>query len=108
MARFQYLCIQILQMADKKERLELTELFMAQADRDRRFYGTISRGFDADGVPVVRGKITVNNGFVCASAATQIELGKRLDELVKIVLDEGLHSGVGATSEIADTTCFLN
>jgi hypothetical protein len=42
---------------------------------------------------LVFGKITVNNGFVCASAATQEELGKKLDELVKMVLDYGLLSG---------------
>ena len=66
-------------MADKKDRLEITEMFMAQADRDRRFYGTISRGFDADGTPVVRGKIMVLDGFVCAMASTREELGEKLD-----------------------------
>ncbi len=76
-------------------------MFIAQADSDRRFYGTILRGFDAEGVPVVFGKITVNNGFVCASAATQEELGKKLDELVKMVLDYGLHSQAGVASVIA-------
>jgi hypothetical protein len=39
-------------MADKKDGFELTKLSMAQADRDRRFYGMIQRGPDSDGHPV--------------------------------------------------------
>ncbi len=37
---------------------------MAIADRDRRFYGTISRGFDSDGHPVIPDRINVNNGYL--------------------------------------------
>ncbi len=95
-------------MADKNDRLEITELFMAQADRDRRFYGTISRGFDEDGAPVVYGKIMMQDGFILAQAGTQKELGDRLDELVKMVLDEGLHDDAGETIKIAETPFFLN
>ena len=96
-------------MADKKEdKFKITELFMAQADINRRFFGTIKRGCDADGTPVVRGRIEVQDGFVLAQAGCQDDLGTRLDELVKMVLDLGLHSDPGATSEIADTACFLN
>ncbi len=58
-------------MADYKDRLEITELFMAQADRDRRFYGTISRGQDASGAPQVFGKIKVRDGSLLAQAGTQ-------------------------------------
>jgi len=95
-------------MDNNKGKLEITELFMAQADINRRFYGTIKRGCDADGTPVVRGRIEVQDGFVLAQAGCQDDLGTRLDELVKMVLDLGLHSDAGATSEIADTACFLN
>ena len=58
---------------------------MAQAEIDRLFSGTINRGFDSNGTPVVRGKIMVLDGFVCAMAACQNELGARLDELLKKV-----------------------
>ncbi len=84
-------------MADKKDRLEITELFMAQADKDRRFFGTIQRGFDADGVPAVYGKIMVLDGFVCAMASSQEELGERLDELVLMVLDYDIHNMTNTT-----------
>ncbi len=95
-------------MADKKDRYEITEFFMTQAVRDRRFYGSIKRGFDSDGIPVVYGKITVNNGFVCAMAACQDVLGERLDEIVKMVLGMGMHLDAGATSEVAGTNYYLN
>jgi hypothetical protein len=41
-------------MDDKKDSFEITKRFMAQIDRDRRFYRTIQRGFDVNSVPVVR------------------------------------------------------
>ena len=81
---------------------------MAQTSKSRRFFGTIKRETDSDGTPVIRGEITMQDGFLLAQADTQEKLGKKLDELVLMVLDYALHSGVGATSEIADMTCFLN
>ena len=98
-------------MKNKKDKLEIQELFMAKAGKhgwDRCFHGTIKRETDADGNPIVYGKIKVNDGFVCTQAGHQDVLGSRLDELVLMVLDYGLHSDAGATSEIADSTCFLN
>ena len=70
--------------------------------------GTINREKDENGVPVVRSKRKVLEGFIYAQVACQDVLGSRLDTLVKMVLDMGLHSDAGATSEIADTACFLN
>ena len=78
-------------MTGKKDRFEITKLFMAQADIYRRFFGTILRDFDSDGSPVVRGEIKVLDGFILAQAACKDEFGSRLDELVLMVLDEGLH-----------------
>lgn len=91
-----------------ESKFELSELFMAAADRDRRFLGTIKRGFDFSGHPIVWGRIEVNSGFICAQAANQDVLGERLDEILKMVLDKGLHESGGVTSEIANTTYFLN
>ena len=83
-------------------------MFIAQADSDRRFYGTILRGFDAEGVPVVFGKIMILDGFVCAQAGSQDVLGERLDELVKMVLDFGIHLDAEKSSIIAGVSYFLN
>jgi hypothetical protein len=46
-------------MADKKDRSEITMLLMPQADIEIRFYGTIHRGQDSDGTPVIPDWITV-------------------------------------------------
>ena len=95
-------------MADNKDRFEITELFMTQSSKDRRFYSTIQRGSDSDGHPVVFGKIKVLNGFVCAIASNQDVLGSWLDELVLMSLEYGLHEDRGVTSTVGDQMCFLN
>lgn len=97
-------------MSIKKDRLEITELFMAKAGEDfnRCFYGTIKRLSDANGNKYCLGKINVNQGWVCARAGCQEELGKRLDELVLLVLDYGLHEDNGKSLSNAGTTFFLN
>ena len=95
-------------MDNNKGKFEVIEMFMAQACRDRLFFATIKREIDSDGVPVVRGKIKVLDGYVCAQDSCQDDLGTRLDEFVKMVLDMGLHSDPGATQIISGTACFLN
>lgn len=95
-------------MKKKEIKIELTELFMAQADKYRCFYGTIKRDIDTNGNPAVYGKIKVNDGYIYAMAGNQDELGKRLDDLVVMILDKGLHSVAGKTINICDTDFFLN
>lgn len=84
-------------MPNKKDRLEITELFMANpyGDFSRCYYGTIRRGTDTEGNPVVYGKIKVLKGFIYAMASDQWELGDKLDELVFMILEMGLHSNKG-------------
>lgn len=99
-------------MKSKKDmNLEITELFMAKAGKqgwDRCFHGTIKRETDDDGNPVVRGNIKVNDGQIYAQAYDQWKLGDKLDELVLMVLDFGLHSDTGITSVIAGMPYFQN
>ena len=82
---------------NKKDRYEITEIFMAKAGRgnkgfDRCFHGTIKRGHDVNGNPVVYGKIKVNDGYIYATASLQWELGEKLDEMVLLILDYDLHN----------------
>ena len=70
--------------------------------------GTIKRDFDADGNPVVYGKIEVKDGFVCAQAEDQWELGEKLDEMVLMVLDYSLNSHPAMTTIIYETNFNLN
>jgi hypothetical protein len=71
----------------KKDRLEITKPLMAQADTDWRFYGRIYRGSDSVGHPVIPDRIKVNNGFELVQAAYQDILGRKLDEMVRMVVD---------------------
>jgi len=59
-------------------------------------------------LPVVFGKKMVFDGFVCSQAACQDVLGSRLDELVKMVLDEGLHDDCGVNAMVGKQLYFLN
>lgn len=99
-------------MKKKKDpNIEITELFMAKAGKqgwDRCFHGTITRETDRNGNPVVRGKIKVNDGYIYAQAKDQKKLGDKLDEMVLMILDFGLHSDTGITSVIAGTPYILN
>ena len=96
----------------KKElKIEITEIFMAKAGKngwDRCFHGTIRRERDADGNPVVYGKIKVNDGYIYATAKDQWELGEMLDDMVLMILDKGLHATVGRNSIIAENLFSLN
>jgi len=69
----------------KKEKYIITELFLAQVNKDIGFLGTILRSIDSDGNPTVFGRVKVNDAYVCAQAADQYELGIKLDELVTMV-----------------------
>jgi len=95
----------------KSPRFEIQELFMAKKGKtgwENCFMGTIKRETDADGTPIVRGKIKVLDGFIYAQAANQYVLGERLDDMVLMILDKGLHDVAGVTTKIFDTDFFLN
>jgi hypothetical protein len=96
---------------EKKMKIEITEIFMAKAGKngwDRCFHGTIRRERDVDGNPVVYGKIKVNDGYIYATAKDQWELGEKLDDMVLMILDGGLHATVGRNSIIAENLFSLN
>ena len=77
-------------MKTNKSKHEITEMFMAKADWNRCFYGTIKRNeLSVFGKIIV--KIGKHDGFVIANACDQESLGSKLDELVTLVLDNGLH-----------------
>ena len=91
-----------------KEKFEISEMFMAKADVHRCHFGIIKRLRDAEGNPFVFSRILMPDGFLCASAPEQIELGDNLDIICKMSLDEGLHSNAGVSTEIFGSKYFLN
>ena len=92
----------------KEDRFEITEMFMGQASVDRCFYGCIKRLKDDNGNPSVFSRLVMPDGLLCASAPEQNELGENLDNLCKMVVDEGVHSDIGVSTEIFGTDFFLN
>jgi hypothetical protein len=83
----------------RKDRFEITEIFMAKAGNDwnRCFHGTIRRERDENGTPIVYGKIKVNDCVIYASAPDQWELGDKLDDMVLLILDYDLHKRIGSS-----------
>ena len=93
---------------NKNDRFEITELFMAQADNERCFYGVIKREKDAEGNPRLFSRIVVNDGLIQACASDPKTLGKMLDEMCVMVLDYGIHNDAGVLVEIFGNHYFLN
>ena len=92
----------------KKEKLEITEMFGAQPDKDRFFTGCIKRLRDRNGNPFVFSRIVMPDGLLCASAEEQQELSNNLDKMCKMVLDGKLHNDAGAKATIFGTYFYLN
>lgn len=92
----------------KKEKMEITELFGAQPDKDRLFTGCIKRLNDNAGNSFVFSRIVMPDGLLCASASTQDELSSNLDKMCKMIVDEGLHSDAGVSIVFLDRDFFLN
>ena len=93
----------------EKEGFEICEMFMAKADKYRCFFGTIKRFEDHDGNTAVFSKIVMpNDGYICAKERDQKKLGRNLDEMCVMILDEGLHDNAGVSTEIFGGRYFLN
>jgi len=98
----------------KKElKIKLTEIFMAKCGIGNKgfgrcFHGTICRERDAEGNPVVYGKIKVGAGYIYATGKDQWELGEKLDQLVVMIINSNLHADAGKIEKIAETPYFLN
>ena len=94
----------------KKElKIEITELFMAKADKERCFFGIIKRWRDDNGLPRVFSKIVMpNDGFLCAQESDQKILGNVIDEICIMALDKGIHDDCGKFVEICGEKLFLN
>lgn len=99
----------------KDDKIQITELFTAKAGKDwtRYFHGTIQREKDENGKEcLVRGKIIIkthiHDGYILATGKDQWELGEKLDLLVLMILDYGLHDNFANETRINYNICYLN
>lgn len=88
----------------------ITELFLVKSGNDftRTFIGEIQREADVDGSPLLIGKVTVEEGYICGMASCQEYLMKNMDSICKLKLDGGLHSHTGLITKIFGTDFYLN
>lgn len=96
---------------ESKMKIQITELFMAKAGKtgwNRCFHGTIRRERDENDNPVVYGNVKVNEGYILAKANDQWELGEKLDDLVLMILDRGLHNNAGVSFKHNEFDYHLN
>ncbi|MBN2864138.1 MAG: hypothetical protein JXN62_13305 [Bacteroidales bacterium] len=97
----------------KKERLEITELFMATCGKGnfkQCYYGVIRRDKDENGKEIsVNSNILIpEKGMVWAQAENQDRLGELLDELIELQLLKGIHKDFGRFSMIAENKFYHN
>ncbi|MGA1978268.1 MAG: hypothetical protein ABSG89_10495 [Bacteroidales bacterium] len=97
-------------MKKKLSGIEISELFMVKAgtDLNRTFIGKIYREKTKEGKQIIHGYVKVNDGNIYSSAETQEELGKNLDEICLMKLNEGLHSQCGSTTIVSGIDFYLN
>ena len=74
----------------KLPKIEITELFMAKADWHRTFVGTLTRDRYEDGSEDIYAEIPVNDYIINATAPNKKELGKKLDDIVILILDHNI------------------
>ena len=88
--------------------IQLTELFLAKADWQRTFVGQLFKYKDDDGSEIIVGKIPVDEYEILAIGKDKWELGKKLDDLVVLILDHNLHGMSVKTSSIGGYEIYLN
>jgi hypothetical protein len=97
-------------MENKKDRFEITELFMYKSGQNwhKRFMGTIKRMVDDDGKHFVCGQVEVNDFLLYAQADNEQLLGTKLDSMIAIILEYEQWSATVKTIKICNTDFFFN
>lgn len=86
---------------EKKQKVEVTEMFFAKACPNRVFWGIITRSQDDHGNPIVFSRILMDDdGLLCAQASDQKVQAKNLNSLARMNCFEGLHDDGGKSQEI--------
>lgn len=93
----------------KKDKIELTEMFVAKACSSMVYWGIITRMTDDSGNPIVFSRILMDDdGLLCAQSSDQKTLATNLNSMARMVVFGGLHSDRGKTEEIFGGDFFLN
>jgi hypothetical protein len=94
---------------EKKQKVEVTEMFVAKACKNLVFWGILTRTTDENGNPILFSRILMDDdGLLCAQASDQKELANNLNTMARMICFEQLHEDRGVTKEIFGTDLFLN
>lgn len=74
----------------KLPKIEITELFLAKKNWKEIFVGTLTRDRYEDGSEQIYAEIPVNEFIINATAPNKDELGDKLDDMVKLILDHNI------------------
>jgi hypothetical protein len=93
----------------KKQKVEVTEMFVAKACPTKVFWGIITRSQDDYGNPIVFSRILMDDdGLLCAQASDQKILANNLNTMARMICFGGLHDERGVSKVIFGTDFFLN
>lgn len=71
---------------EKKQKVEVTEMFVAKACPSRIYWGIITRSQDENGNPIVFSRILMeNDGLLCAQASDQQILATNLNCMARMI-----------------------
>ena len=84
--------------SDGNEEFRMTELFLAMADMERTYVGTLKRE-SIRGVPVFRGSVIIEGTKVLGAASDLEKLYHSIDDMCVLILDHGVHEQKGKTME---------
>jgi hypothetical protein len=94
---------------EKKQKIEITEMFVAKACPSKVFWGIITRMQDEQNNPILFSRILMDDdGLLCAQSSDQKILSQNLNFMARIHVFGGLHDNRGKTEEIFGTDFFLN
>ena len=92
---------------NNKDRFSITELILVKADWDRTYMGTIVRD-KVNGLPILRGKVKVEEGKIIAIGNSDEKLYEALDTICILKLDYGLHGRVSPVFRRGNGVVHLN
>jgi len=92
----------------KKSNIEISELFLVKTMQNKTFVGQIIRKQINNKNFIVYGNVIINKNKILSMASTEYELGKNLDEITTMILENKFDKLSKNTINILKIPFFLN
>lgn len=72
--------------------IEIVEMYLVKCGNDwsKTFMGQLERGMDADGNPIIYGKVEIEGYIVKCTGTTEEDIGDTLDSLCDLILNSNI------------------